>query len=183
MRAVLRRNRRADLRRHGAAAHLDQRLGVRHGAGRQSARPVPRIARPLRDAAREHARAALARQAVPRRAHAHRATARAPRRASRRSRRGLRAHAAKRRRHRPDHVQARARHPPDDLRDGRGARAPASALARGQGQASDRRGRRGAVLGLRPHPEGTHNEKRAARVGPPVFVSGEARSRFSSSRP
>jgi hypothetical protein len=48
LRAALRRERRADLRRHGAAAHFDQRVGVRHRAGRYTARAVSGVAQALR---------------------------------------------------------------------------------------------------------------------------------------
>ena len=118
LRVVLRRDRRADFRRHGAAAHFDQRVGVRHRAGRHAARVVSGVARPLRDDAGRHAGAAVAWQAVSRRAHAHPAIARASRRAAGRSARGMRGETAERRGHRAADVQAPARHPSDDVRAG-----------------------------------------------------------------
>ena len=85
-----RRQRRADLRRHAAAEdqHQRERLAVR--SRRRSARPVPRLARRASTTCRRHARAALARAAVPRHRAARRAAACASRRAPRRAARGRR---------------------------------------------------------------------------------------------
>ena len=163
---------RADLRRHGAAAHLDQRQRLRPRARGQPAAAVPRLdraasrrCRPTRWCCRRTASLSAACT------RASSQLQRAPRRAPGRRDGGLRRGAAHRRRSAAGAVQAPARPAPDHLRDGRGDRPPARCCGAPRRPPADAEAKRGARLAW----------LRASRF-PPSPASGRAAARCEGLR-